>query len=255
MVSHWLTVRLSLFNLPLLGIVLLSTISGLSAWADSTTVPAQSQLEQAIEQYIRSHPETIEQALKTLEATRLEAQKARIAQTIASYQNELLHDPDSPVSGNPSGDVTVIEFFDYRCGYCKRVATAVTKLQQGDPGVRIVYKDFPILGDTSVFAARAALAAQMQGKHQVFHEAMLASAHDLTQAEVLSIADQVGLNRMQLESDMSLPKWDSVIDRNRDLAEVLTIAGTPGFIIGGELHPGALGLQKLEQLVNKARSK
>ena len=177
MASHWLTVRkfnsryghereikalsrLNPFSLTLLGMMLLSTVSGTSVWADSTTDPSQSQLEQTIEQYIRSHPEMIEQALRTLEAKRLEAQKARIEQTIAAYQNELLHDPDSPVSGNPSGDVTVIEFFDYRCGYCKRVAAAVTKLQQEDAGVRVVYKDFPILGDTSVFAARAALAAQ-----------------------------------------------------------------------------------------------
>src|SRR5262245_38386281 len=137
-------------------------------------------LDHAIEHYIRSHPEVVEEALKSLEMKRETERRVRIRQAIAAHHDELLHDPDSPVSGNPSGDVTVVEFFDYQCGYCKRVAGSVTKLQQEDPGVRVVYKDFPILGEVSVFVARAALAAQAQGKHQVFHEALLASKKDMS---------------------------------------------------------------------------
>jgi protein-disulfide isomerase len=212
-------------------------------------------LDQAIEQYIRSHPEVIEQALQSLEGKRQRGEKLRIRQAIAAHQEELLRDPASPVSGNVNGDVTVIEFFDYRCGYCKRVASAVTQLQKDEPGVRVVYKDFPILGEVSVFGARAALAAREQGKHQAFHEAMLASENELTQEEVLAIAQRVGLDVKKLESDLHAPEWQAAIDRNHALAKLLGITGTPGFVVGGEVYPGALELTGLKALVAKARTK
>ena len=227
----------------------------LSAWAESPSVPAQPALDQAIEQYIRSHPEVIEQALKSLESKRQRGEKLRIRQAIAAHQEELLRDPASPVSGNVNGDVTVIEFFDYRCGYCKRVASAVTQLQKDEPGVRVVYKDFPILGEVSVFGARAALAAREQGKHQAFHEAMLASESELTQEEVLAIAQRVGLDVKKLESDLHAPEWQSAIDRNHALAKLLGISGTPGFVVGSEVYPGALDLTRLKALVAQARTK
>lgn len=227
----------------------------LPAWAEAPSVPAQPALDQAIEQYIRSHPEVIEQALQSLEGKRQRGEKLRIRQAIATHQEELLRDPASPVSGNVNGDVTVIEFFDYRCGYCKRVASAVTQLQKDEPGVRVVYKDFPILGEVSVFGARAALAAREQGKHQAFHEAMLASENELTQEEVLAIAQRVGLDVKKLESDLQAPEWQAAIDRNYALAKLLGISGTPGFVVGSEVYPGALELTGLKALVRQARTK
>lgn len=223
--------------------------------AESPSVPVQPALDQAIEQYIRSHPEIIEQSLQSLEVKRQRDEKLRIKQAIATHQEELLRDPASPVSGNLKGDVTVIEFFDYRCGYCKRVASAVTQLQKDEPGIRVVYKDFPILGEVSVFGARAALAARGQGKHQAFHEAMLASENELTQEEVLVIAQRVGLDVKKLEADLQAPEWQAAIDRNRTLAELLGISGTPGFVVGSEVYPGALELAGLKALVKQARTK
>ena len=227
----------------------------LPVWAESPSVPAQPALDQAIEQYIRSHPEVIEQAMQSLEGKRQRSEKLRIRQAITTHQEELLRDPVSPVSGNVNGDVTVIEFFDYRCGYCKRVASAVTQLQKDEPGVRVVYKDFPILGEVSVFGARAALAAREQGKHQAFHEAMLASENELTQEEVLAIAQRVGLDVKKLESDLQAPEWQAAIDRNHALAKLLGISGTPGFVVGSEVYPGALELPGLKALVKQARTK
>ena len=226
-----------------------------SAWAESPSVPAQPALDQAIEQYIRSHPEVIEQAIQSLEVKRQRDEKLRVRQAIATHQEELLRDPASPVSGNLNGDVTVIEFFDYRCGYCKRVASAVMQLQKDEPGVRVVYKDFPILGEVSVFGARAALAAREQGKHQVFHEAMLTSENELTREEVLAIAQRVGLDIKKLEVDLQAPEWQAAIDRNHALAKLLGISGTPGFVVGNEVYPGALELAGLKALVKQARTK
>ena len=239
----------------LLTVTLLAIGPILPAWAGPSSALEQSALDRAIEQYIRSHPEVIEQALQSLEVTRQEEERVRVTQAVATHEAELLRDPASPVSGNLNGDVTVIEFFDHRCGYCKRVASAVTQLQRDDPGVRVVYKDFPILGEASVVGARAALAAREQGKHQVFHEALLASDNELTQKEVFAIAQRVGLDVKKLEADLQAPERQAALDRNRALAKLLSISGTPGFVIGGEVYPGALELTNLKALVAKARTK
>jgi protein-disulfide isomerase len=188
-----------------------------------------------------------------LEAKRQEDEKARQKAAIATRQNDLLHDPSSPVSGNPNGSVTVVEFFDYRCGYCKRAAGAVTQLQKDDARVRVVYKDFPILGEVSELAAKAALASRAQGKHQAFHEALLASKGDMTKDTILAVASQVGLDAKRLEADMANPEWQTIIDRNRALAKDLGISGTPGFIVGTELVPGALDVTRLKELIARAQ--
>jgi len=227
------------------------------AFAESTA-PADPVLKQAveqmIEQYIRAHPEVIEQALQALETKRQEEEKQRVNAAIATRQNDLLHDPSSPVSGNPKADVTLIEFFDYRCGYCKRAAGAVTQLQKEDTRVRVVYKDFPILGEASELAAKAALASHTQGRHQAFHETLLATKNELTKDEILRIAGEVGLDAKRLETDMANPEWQTVIDRNRALAKDLGITGTPGFIVGTDLVPGVLDLNGLKELVARARN-
>ncbi|MBS0169490.1 MAG: DsbA family protein [Nitrospira sp.] len=231
--------------------------ASLSAWsADPTGDPATGQiLEQIIERYIRNHPEVIEQSLQALETRRAAEEQQRQKAAIATHQQELLHDPDSPVSGNRAGDITVVEFFDYRCGYCKRAASALTELQQQDGGVRVVYKDFPILGETSELAAKAALASHLQGKHQAFHEALLAAKDDLTKEQLFRIAQRIGLDVNQLDRDINRPEWQTVIERNRRLAKTLGISGTPAFIVGKELVPGALDVKMLQDLVAQGRGK
>ena len=226
-----------------------------SAESTSPADPAlQHTIEKVVDQYIRAHPEVIEQSLQALEAKRQDEEKQRVKVAIATRQNDLLHDPSSPVSGNLTGDVTVVEFFDYRCGYCKRAAGAVTQLQKEDARVRVVYKDFPILGEASELAAKAALASRAQGKHQAFHEALLAAKGDMTKETILAVAGEVGLDAKRLEADMAASEWQTVIDRNRALAKDLGIGGTPGFIVGTELVPGALDLKGLKDLVARARN-
>ena len=188
-----------------------------------------------------------------MQAKREAEERERTRQVIATKHAELLNDPGSPVSGNLEGDVTVVEFFDYRCGYCKRVAGTVTQLQQDDPNVRVVYKDYPILGEASELASRAALASKVQGKHLAFHEALLASQEELTQDTILIIASEVGLDTEQLNKDMQAPAIQKIIERNRALARELGINGTPGFIVGTELAPGALNLQDLKNLIRLVR--
>ena len=148
----------------------------------------------------------------------------------------------------------MIEFFDYRCGYCKKAAGAVTQLQKEDRRVRVIYKDLPILGEASELAAKAALASTAQGKHQAFHEALLGpQRRDLERVRILchSGRGRIG-SRHAWKPDMANPEWQAVIDRNRALAKNLGINGTPGFIVGTELVPGALDVTGLKELIARA---
>ena len=244
---------LSLSLRTLIGFALF--LSGCSTAAKNTpsaSTPAAEPIDVAIERYVRAHPEVIEQSLQAMEAKREAEQKERQKGALKTKQYELLHDPMSPVSGNPKGEVTLIEFYDYRCGFCKKADSAVTELQKVDPRVRVVYKDFPILGEPSELAAKAALASQAQGKHQAFHEALLASHTDMTKESILKIATKTGLNAKRLAADMADPKWQAVIAKNRALARELGISGTPGFIVGNELVPGWLDLNGLKDLIARA---
>ena len=246
----WIHVALPSCFLVILGLFV--TGCSTATKENLTSAPTQNVSDAAIERYIRTHPEVIEQSLQALGAKREAELQERQKAALAMRQDELLHDPTSPVSGNPKGEITLVEFYDYRCGYCKRAAPAVTELQKVDPRVRVVYKDFPILGEPSELAAKAALASQAQGKHQAFHEALLASHADMTKDEILNIAVSVGLNAKRLEADMANPKWKAVIEKNRALAQELGISGTPGFIVGNELVPGALDLNGLKELIARA---
>ncbi len=230
-------------------------VSGCSTAPNETknvTAFSQDLTDAAIERYIRTHPEVIMQSLQAMETKRQAELQERQKSALVTKQHELLHDPASPVSGNPKGEITLVEFYDYRCGYCKKAAQAVTELQKDDPRVRVVYKDFPILGEPSELAAKAALASQAQGKHQIFHEALLSSHTDMTKEEILKIAVGVGLDATRLEADMANPQWQAVIEKNRALAQDLGISGTPGFIVGNELVPGMLDLNGLKELIARA---
>jgi protein-disulfide isomerase len=245
---------ITLVLIGVIGALLIS--SNLAAQESSYGSPEwQQAVEKAIESYILSHPELIEKTLQALEAKRQDTERQRLRGVIAARQADLLTDPDSPVSGNQHGDVTIVEFFDYRCGFCKRVAAAVTQLQKDDPRVRIVYKNFPILGQTSELAAKAALASKAQGPYQAFHEALLAAKGELTKEQILQIATEVGLDANRLEKDMGSPEWAMMIDRNRALAKELGIGGTPAFVVGNELVPGEMDLSALKELVAQARTR
>ena len=231
---------------------LLMAQMGCSSLPESPSAGNRDVTDKTIEQYLLTHPEVIEQSLQLLEAKRAAEAQARQKEALAHRQRDLLDDPSSPVSGNPNGEVTVVEFFDYRCGFCKRAAHAVTELQKADPRVRVVYKDYPILGPASEVAAKAALASRIQGKHQAFHEALLAVQGELTKDAIMTVAGQVGIDPVRLASDMANPEWQTVIDRNRALARALDINGTPGFIVGTELVPGVLDLEGLKALIVRA---
>jgi protein-disulfide isomerase len=216
---------------------------------------SRESVEQIVRDYLIRHPEVVGNALRALEQQREVAERQRRAEALRTYQRDLTRDPAAPVAGNPDGDVTVVEFFDYRCGYCKTVAPTVQQLLREDSKVRVVYKELPILGPDSLLAARAALAARTQGKYAALHEALMAAKEPLTRPAILDIARRAGLDATRLDKDMEAPEILAHIRRNHELAEMIGVNGTPAFVIGTEVAPGALDLPSFKRLVEQARRK
>jgi protein-disulfide isomerase len=209
--------------------------------------------EQRVREYLLKNPEVIMEALQVLQERQRAAEAENLKRTLAERSEEILNDPAAPTGGNPAGDVTLVEFFDYNCPYCRRVAPTVTELEEADPDLRLVYKEFPILGPGSQFAARAALASRRQGKYVPFHNALMQATDQVTEATVMETAREVGLDTEQLRADMQDPAIQEAIGRNLQLASALGITGTPSFIIGEEVVPGAVDLGTLQSLIAHAR--
>ena len=215
--------------------------------------PGQAALEARVRSYLLEHPEVIVEAIRELETRRQAAAQSEASGMIAARADELYADPDSPVGGNTAGDTTIVEFFDYNCPYCRRVGSVLTEVIAADAQLRVVYKEFPILGTNSVLAARAALAAHRQGRYVAFHEALM-SRKGLVDADAIwSTAQTLGLDVTQLRRDMDDPTFQGAIERNIELGRTLRISGTPGFVIGDQILRGATDLATMRLLVQRAR--
>ena len=214
-------------------------------------------IEQIIHDYIMKSPETILRSVQEHQARQETKKEQRIVEIIRDRSEELLNDPNSYVAGNPEGDVTVVEFFDYRCGYCKRVHPVVKKLIEDDGNIRLIYKEFPILGPPSVYAARAAIASLPGEKYLPFHNALMEARGALTEERVLFIAEDVGLDPEAVETDMKSGKGraDEIIARNFDLADALKITGTPAFVIGDTVIRGAVDMSTFVDVIADVRKK
>ena len=216
--------------------------------------PEQRQaIEAIIHDYLVQNPDVLIEALRSAEEKATRDADAKAAVVLKDRRGEVFDDPASPIGGNPQGDVTIVEFFDYRCPYCKQVQPALQKLLDQDRKLRFVYKEMPVLGAPSVTAAHAALAARLQGKYEHFHSAMMATKGQITDEVVYQVAGSVGLDVDQLKRDMGAPEIEQAVKANLALAKALDIHGTPGFIIGEHIVPGAIDLDALKDLVADAR--
>lgn len=222
--------------------------------AVSQTTPDREATRQIVREYLIEHPEVLEEAMKALRAKRQAAERVRAQAAIAENRADLLSHSMSPASGNPDGDVTMVEFFDYACGYCKRSLDVVLGLLSSDPQLRIVWKELPVLGPMSRFAARAAVAAERQGRYFEFHKAVMGTRGGLSEDAVMTISGRIGLDVERLRQDMDDPAIEAYLDETHQLARELGIEGTPAFVIGDTLVPGAVGEARLKELIAEARS-
>lgn len=212
-------------------------------------------IEKIVRDYILENPEIITDAVRILKNRKEMADSAADRQMLAANRDALLNDPASPVGGNPDGDVTVVEFFDYRCGVCKRIHPIVEQLVKTDPNIRRVYKEWPILGPNSVLASRAAIASRKQGKYLSFHKVMIEANSTYGEDAIMAMAKSVGLDTAQLARDMRSPETDTILRDNYALAQKLKLNGTPSFVIGDTLLRGARDLDSLRAIVAEARAK
>ena len=205
-------------------------------------------LNSIIEDFIRNNPEIVRDTLIAL-AAREEAERKQ------KGLSKVRDDQGDPVMGNANGTITLYEFSDYNCGYCKRVFEPIQQLVRDNPDVRLVIKEFPILSQSSLVAAKAAIAAEMQGKFGDYHIAMMTYRGQITDAVVMRMAAQAGVDIEQLKSDMESPKTMAIIQRTREAAAALEINGTPGLVVGDTVVPGAIGLDELVKLIAEERNK
>ena len=215
----------------------------------------KAEVEKIVREYLLANPEILNEMIAELQTRESAAAGEKAKTGIAANHDAIINDGFSHVAGNPAGDVTVVEFFDYRCGYCKKVSPDVIALLAKDTGVRLVLKEFPILSKTSEEAAKAAIASQNQGGdlYWKFHNAMLA-ADNLDSAAIYDIAAAQGLDMARLKKDMADPSVDEKLKKTHDLAKQIGVDGTPAFIIGDQLVPGAVAVDELKTLVDAQRS-
>lgn len=229
-----------------------------AATAQDTQIDAaeREKIEQVVQEYLIENPEIIAIAIRELQRRQT---LASMGPAIEMYRDYLEKDPNAAVIGNPDGDVTIVEFFDYRCGFCRRHFPEVMKLVREDGNIRFIPRQFPILdrpGETPVsyLASRAALAAQKQGMFEQFHVAAMTADGSLTEERIYDISRRIGLNVAQLKADMNDRLIIKSVQNTLAIGKDIGFEGTPGYIIGDDVVTGAEGYGRLLQAVNRARS-
>ena len=235
----------------ILGAALPTTASAADSFSDSQ----KTEVETIVRDYLLKHPEVLMQAMEVLQSRQEAEEKTRQLAAVKEHRRALLSNADDPVMGNLKGDVTVVEFFDYQCGYCKRVYPSLMDTVKADGKVRIVMKELPVLGPASIVAARHALAAKLQGqaKYDAFHSAMMAARGPVTEDSIAAAARTAGLDTARLAADAKKPEIEQQLRANMELASALGISGTPAFVIGDTLIPGAVEAPVLKKAIDDAR--
>ena len=211
---------------------------------------------EVVKEYLLQNPEVLQEAIVELERRQQDAQKVAQASALKDSREALVNSPHGNLVGNPQGDVTLVEFFDYNCGYCKRALSDLRTLMKADPKLRVVLKDFPVLGPESVESARVALAVKQQLKGDKlfdYHVKLMETRGRVNGERALALAKEMGLDMARLQKDMEAPEIRAALQENVGLGDKLGLSGTPAFIVGDEIIAGAVGVEPLKQVVASVR--
>ena len=247
------------FDVRLFATALLATGLALPgpARAQSFQPSQRGEIESIVREYLLSHPEVLQEAMAELEKRQTAAEAEKHIAAVKENATAIFSSPRQVNLGNPQGDVTLVEFFDYNCGYCKRAMSDMLDLLKTDPKLKIVLKEFPVLGDGSVQSAQVAVAVRMQdktGKKYIeFHQRLLGGRGPADKARALAVAKEIGLDMSRLDKDMASEEVKVTIAENFKLAEALGVNGTPSYVVGTDVVVGAVGLPALKEKVNGAR--
>jgi protein-disulfide isomerase len=234
-------------------LIAIAVLIVLPAHAAEFSPEQKKELGDIIRQYLLENPEVVRDAMQELERKQQMAEVSARSDSLKAMSGEIFRSGDDLIGGNPQGKVALVEFFDYNCGYCKRAFPDVMKMVESDKDLKLVMKEFPILGPGSVYAARAALASRKQGKYWEYHVALMAHEGRIDEAVADQIAEATGLDVSKLKADMGADEVNQVIARNMQLADSLKIQGTPAFIIDETVIPGAVGYEALAAAVKQVR--
>ena len=233
------------------------TLGAPAARAQSIPDAQRGEIEKIIREYLVQHPEVLQDAMSALEKKQAADEALKNKAAIKDNAEIIYNSPRQVVTGNPQGDVTFVEFFDYNCGYCKRAMADMFDMIKHDPKLRVVLKEFPVLGTGSVEAARVAVAVRMQDKsgkkYMDFHQKLFNARGQADKAKALAAAKDAGLDMARLERDLTSDEVKQTLAESLDLAEKLGLNGTPSYVIGSNVIVGAVGLDKLKESVNSAR--
>ena len=248
------------FSRPLVVVIAAALLAALPSTgsAQSFSPEQRSEIQRVIKDYLVANPEVLQEAIAELEKRQAAAEADRNKASLAKNRDLLINSPRQVVLGNPQGDVTLVEFFDYNCGYCKRAMADMIELIKGDPKLRIVLKELPILGEESLEAAQVAVAVRMQDKtgtrYLDFHQKLFANRGRLGKAQALAAAKASGADMTRIEKDMQSPEIRATLEEGLQLAQSLGINGTPGYVVGDTVVAGAIGVAALRQQVEKTRA-
>jgi protein-disulfide isomerase len=227
------------------------------AVAQSFSADQREEIGKIIKDYLLTHPEVMQDVMAELEKRQQSADAEKHRAAVVENKATLFSSPHQVVLGNPQGNVTMVEFFDYNCGFCKRAMTDMLDLIKTDNNLKFVLKEFPVLGEGSVEAARVAVAARMQdanGKKYIeFHQKLLGSRGAADKMRALAVAKEVGFDMPRLERDMGSDEVKKTIEENMKLAEALGVNGTPSYVVGEEVVIGAVGLDTLREKISAER--
>jgi protein-disulfide isomerase len=217
----------------------------------------RDEIGKIVREYLVAHPEVLQEAMTELEKRQTAAESEKHKAAVKEHAAALFSSADQVVLGNPKGDVTFVEFFDYNCGYCKRAMSDMLTLLKDDSKLKVVLKEFPVLGPGSVEAAQVAVAVRMQDKtgkkYLEFHQELLGGRGQADRARALAVAKHIGVDMTQLEKDMKSPEVKKTLEQDYKLADALGLNGTPSYVIGDSVIVGAIGLQGLQEKISTAR--
>lgn len=224
--------------------------------AAAFTDAEKAELGGIIREYLVKNPEVLQEAIAVLEQRQAEHESRARTTALAELKPLLVDSPRGVVAGNPKGDVTLVEFFDYNCGYCKKALSDLQELMRADPNLRVVLKEFPVLGQGSVEAAQVAVAVRLVApqKYMAFHQALLNSRGSVDRARALAVAKEVGIDVDALQKQASSPELNETLNESMKIAEALALSGTPSYVIGDKVVVGAVGFDQLKSAVAEARA-
>lgn len=236
--------------------LLMAPVAALAFDLNAMTDAEREAFGREVRSYLLENPQVLREVIEALEIAE-QAQQAEADETmVTANEADLFNDGFSWVGGNPEGDVTIVEFIDYRCGFCRRAHPEVSELIESDGNIRLIVKEFPILGEQSLVASRFAIATlQTEGNdaYKAAHDHLIAVDTELNDATLREIAEEIGIDADKVIAAMEAPEVDGLIAQNRALAQRMQINGTPTFVMAGQLVRGYLPLDGMRQLVAEAR--